>query len=425
MSTLRPDATYDVALPMGEQFRRQIERRHRIGRIARILFLCATVVGVLALVTLLYDIVNQSFGLVVFENEIEPSTLAIDGVALEEQSKDELTALLSQHVSAGVLRRLEGEKPFAERSQADVYALVIERVVRPTIVKTWTLTESLFQQPQIAAQAAADYPQGTLTFRSWVSADFLQKPQSSVPAQAGVRTALLGSLYIIGITMLVAFPMGVGAAIYLEEYARDNWINRIIQTNISNLAGVPSIIYGMLGLAIFVRGLQPLTSGALFGVADASTATGRTILSAALTLVLLVLPLLIINAQEAIRAVPRSLRQGSYALGATRWQTTWHHVLPGALPGILTGTILAISRAIGETAPLVVVGASTFVALDPSGPFSKFTALPLQIYQWTARPQAQFRHIAAAASVVLLVLVLALNASAIILRNRYSRSKHS
>lgn len=425
MSALRPDATYDGALPRGASFRRQIERRHRLGRIARLLFLCATVVGVLALVTLLYDIVNQSFGLVLYENEIAPASLAVNGVALEDQSKDQLTALLGEHVTVGVLRRLESEKPFAERSQTEVYALVVERVVRPTIVQTWSLTESLLQRPQIAALAASDYPEGTLSFRSWVSADFLRRSQSSVPAQAGVRTALLGSLYIIGITMLVAFPVGVGAAIYLEEYARDNWINRIIQTNISNLAGVPSIIYGMLGLAIFVRGLEPLTSGALFGVADPATASGRTILSAALTLVLLVLPLLIINAQEAIRAVPRSLRQGSYALGATQWQTTWHHVLPGALPGILTGTILAISRAIGETAPLVVVGASTFVALDPSGPFSKFTALPLQIYQWTARPQGQFRHIAAAASVVLLVLVLALNASAIVLRNRYNRSKHS
>lgn len=425
MSALRPDAPRDGALPMGEPFRRQIEHRHRIGRIAQFLFQCATVVGVLALVTLLYDIVNQSFGLVLYENEIAPASLAVNGVALEDQSRDQLTALLGEHVTAGVLRRLESEKPFAERSQTEVYALVVERVVRPTIVQTWSLTESLLQRPQIAAQAVAEYPQGTLSFRSWVSADFLRRPQSSVPAQAGVRTALLGSLYIIGTTMLVAFPVGVGAAIYLEEYARDNWINRIIQTNSSNLAGVPSIIYGMLGLAIFVRGLEPLTSGALLGVADPATASGRTILSAALTLVLLVLPLLIINAQEAIRAVPRSLRQGSYALGATQWQTTWHYVLPGALPGILTGTILAISRAIGETAPLVVVGASTFVALDPSGPFSKFTALPLQIYQWTARPQGQFRHIAAAASVVLLVLVLALNASAIVLRNRYNRSKHS
>jgi phosphate transport system permease protein len=236
-----------------------------------------------------------------------------------------------------------------------------------------------------------------------------------------VRTAVLGSLWMIALTIMVALPIGVGAAIYLEEYAADTLVNRAIRTNINNLAGVPSIIYGMLGLAIFVRGLEPVTSGTLWGAADPSTANGRTILSAALTLALLVLPLIIINGQEAIRAVPVSLRQASYGLGATQWQTIWHHVLPGALPGILTGTILAISRAMGETAPLVVIGAATFIAVDPSGPFAKFTTLPIQIYQWTARPQEQFRHIAAAAIVVLLILLLTLNATAVLLRNRFSR----
>ena len=184
---------------------------------------------------------------------------------------------------------------------------------------------------------------------------------------------------------------------------------------------MPSIIYGMLGLAIFVRELEPLTSGAIFGLTDPTTANGRTILSAGLTLALLVLPILIINGQEAIRAVPGSLREASYGLGATKWQTVWHHVLPSAIPGILTGTILAISRAFGETAPLVVVGASTYITFDPNGPFAKFTSLPIQIYQWTSRPQGEFRNIAAAAILVLLVLLLTLNATAILLRNRYSR----
>lgn len=200
-------------------------------------------------------------------------------------------------------------------------------------------------------------------------------------------------------------------------------INAIIQTNINNLAGVPSIIYGMLGLAIFVRVMEPLTSGALFGLAaDPTTANGRTILSAGLTLALLILPLIIINAQEAIRSVPSSLRQASFGLGATKWQTIWNHVLPNALPGILTGAILAVSRAVGETAPLVVIGASTAIFVDPDGPFSKFTVLPIQIYQWTARPQGEFRNIAAATILVLLVLLLTLNATAVLLRNRYSRS---
>jgi phosphate transport system permease protein len=232
----------------------------------------------------------------------------------------------------------------------------------------------------------------------------------------------LGSLWTIFITILFAFPIGVMAAIYLEEYATtDNWLNRLIQTNINNLAGVPSIIYGILGLAIFVRALEPVTSGSIFGVVDPTTASGRTILSAGLTLGLLVLPLIIINSQEAIRAVPGSLRNASYGVGATKWQTVWSHVLPNSIPGILTGTILAISRALGETAPLVVIGASTVVLFDPEGPFSKFTTLPIQIYQWTTRPQDEFRFIAAAAIITLLILLLTLNATAILLRNRFSR----
>jgi phosphate transport system permease protein len=221
---------------------------------------------------------------------------------------------------------------------------------------------------------------------------------------------------MILITMLVAVPVGVGAAIYLEEYASDTPLNRVIQANINNLAGVPSIIYGILGLAIFVRALEPLTSGALFGITGQN---GRTILSASLTMALLILPVIIISSQEAIRAVPNSLRLGSYGLGATKWQTIWHHVLPVAFPSILTGLILSMSRAIGETAPLIVIGASTFIVTDPDGPFSSFTVLPIQIYNWTSRPQDEFRDIAAAAIITLLVLLLTLNSVAVILRNRY------
>ncbi|MDE2858256.1 MAG: ABC transporter permease subunit [Chloroflexota bacterium] len=347
----------------------------------------------------------------------------------------------------------------------------------------------------------------------------------------------------MAVVVTVALPIGVGAAIYLEEYAHHGFINRLIETNVRNLAGVPSIIYGMLGLAIFVRALAPVTSGLIFhynfdaptvdtvieriapafegaiaydgaairsdpevvdvarverlvdtfmfygspsltmtgnsdvremshalaealkipvdtllaradeaydievrgdyyrfdvapGAAisddafDALMASlvrinsfapnGRTLLSAGLTLVLLILPIIIINAQEAIRAVPYTIREASYGLGATRWQTIWNQVLPAALPGIMTGTILSVSRAVGETAPLIVVGAATFLVTDPTSPFSQFTAMPIQIYQWTARPQGQFADIAAAAIIVLLALMLTLNAAAIVLRNRYS-----
>jgi phosphate transport system permease protein len=222
----------------------------------------------------------------------------------------------------------------------------------------------------------------------------------------------------VGIAVLFALPVGTGAAIYLQEYAPKNVLTQSIQTNINNLAGVPSIVYGMLGLALFVRVMEPITSGSLFGVTDSN---GRTIFSAGLTMGILVLPIVIINAQEAIKAVPDSLRQAAYGVGATRLQTIWHHVLPNALPGILTGTILAVSRALGETAPLIVVGASTFISVDPDGPFSKFTALPIQIYQWTTRAQSEFHAIAAGAIIVLLILLLTLNATAILLRNRFQR----
>ena len=340
---------------------------------------------------------------------------------LADLPKDALVSVLQSHISAGLFRRLEADKPFAERTQEEMYELVVAGVIEPEVVETWSLHDSLLNRSSVLAEAAEKHPTGEVRFSSWIKPRFISSAQSSDPQKAGVRTAILGSLWTIAITIMVAFPLGVGAAIYLQEYASDNAINRVIQTNINNLAGVPSIIYGMLGLAVFVRALAPLTSGTLFGVVDPTTANGRTILSAGLTLGMLILPLIIINAQEAIKAVPNSLRQASYGVGATKWQTVWSHVLPNAIPGILTGTILAISRAIGETAPLVVVGASTFITVDPTGPFSKFTTLPIQVYQWTSRPQGEFRNIAAAAILVLLALLLTLNASAVVLRNRYSR----
>ncbi|MGH7540323.1 MAG: phosphate ABC transporter permease PstA [Gemmatimonadota bacterium] len=236
-----------------------------------------------------------------------------------------------------------------------------------------------------------------------LSADFLLRYPSRLPARAGVRSAILGSLWMMGLVALLAFPLGVGAAVYLEEYAPRTWFTRLLQTNIANLAGVPSIVYGILGLAVFVRFF----------------AFGRSILAGACTLALLTLPVVIIAAQEAIRAVPSSLREASYGLGATRWQTIRHHVLPVAMPGILTGTILALSRAIGETAPLIMIGALTFIAFDPRGPMDAFTVLPIQIFNWTSLPQAQFHRLAAGAIVVLLIVLLLMNATAILLRNRY------
>jgi phosphate transport system permease protein len=250
---------------------------------------------------------------------------------------------------------------------------------------------------------------------------------SKSPIDAGLRGALAGSLLVLGLTILIAAPLGIGAAIYLEEYAKDlsiarsktfDTINQIIETNIRNLAGVPSIIYGLLGLAVFARALGFFTSGTFL---TGQQGNGRTILTASFTLALVILPVIIINAQEAIRSVPSTIREASYGMGATKWQTIWKQVLPAALPGIMTGIILSLSRAIGETAPLVVVGAAVFLSQDPNGPFSPFTTLPIQIYNWAAEPDRQFRALQSAGIVILLALLLLLNAAAIIIRQRYSR----
>jgi phosphate transport system permease protein len=379
-------------------------------------------VGIVVLIILLLTIINNAFGYVAYESKVDPDSLTRDGVELEDMKKEQLVLVLQENVSKGLFRNLEHLQPFAERSRDDVYGLVLDRVVGYKIVQIWNMLDTIrMSKEEALAEIIDESPNAKIEFMSWLDLQFLTSPQSSDVVRAGIRTAILGSLWTILVAILFAFPIGVGGAIYLEEYAEENFISRVIRTNIYNLSGVPSIIYGMLGLAIFVRMLNQLTSGAVFGLVDPLNSNGRTILSAGLTLGLLILPMIIINAQEAIKAVPGTLRLASFGLGGTRWQTVWHHVLPSALPGILTGTILAISRAFGETAPLVVVGASHFIANDPTSPFSKFTTLPIQIYQWTSRPQAEFRSIAAAAIIVLLLLLLSLNTTAILLRNRFSR----
>jgi phosphate transport system permease protein len=415
-------STPDNNIRLTPYFESNLPPRNRKASLWRTLFQLSTTIGMIMLILLLYNIVNQTFGLVAIDNKIDPATLAVDGVPIEELDQSTLITIIEQNVSKGKLRQLEREQPLAERTWEEVYQVVIDDVVQPKdIVGTWSLVESLTHKEEILAEVENEHPQATVKFTSWIDPQFVTSPQSSDVLKAGVRTALLGTLLIIAITIVIALPIGIGAAIYLEEYASDNWVNRTIQTNINNLAGVPSIIYGILGLAIFVRAMEPITSGTAFGFTDPTTANGRTILSAGLTLALLVLPVLIINVQEAVRAVPNSLREGAYGLGATQWQAIWHHVLPNAMPGILTGAILSVSRAIGETAPLVVIGAATYITFDPNGPFSKFTTLPIQIYQWTSRAQGEYHNIAAAAILVLLTLLLSLNATAILLRNHYSR----
>jgi len=242
---------------------------------------------------------------------------------------------------------------------------------------------------------------------SW---QFLTSFPSRKPEEAGVLSALVGSIWLMVLTAVFAFPIGLATAVYLEEYAEPGRLQQLIEINIANLAGVPSIIYGLLGLEIFVRIMQPITGG-------------RSVLAGSLTMALLVMPIVIIAAREAIRAVPDSLRLGGLALGATRWQVVRTLVLPSALPGVLTGTILALARAVGETAPLITMGALTFIAFlpefGPEGLQSPFTVLPIQIFNWVSRPQAGFHVNAAAGIVVLLALLLAMNAAAVLLRNRY------
>jgi len=241
---------------------------------------------------------------------------------------------------------------------------------------------------------------------SWA---FITGFPSRIAERAGIWHALTGSIFVIGVTAVLSVPVGVAAAVYLEEYGGRSRMARLIEINITNLAAVPSIIYGLLGLGLFVRAM----------------ALGQSVLAGGSTLALLVLPVVILSTREALRAVPNSIREGSYALGATKWQTIWHQVLPMAFPGILTGMILALSRAIGETAPLITIGAVTFLSFAPDGLFSPFTVLPLQIFNWVSRPQVEFQANAAGGILVLMALLLVMNGLAIWLRDHFQRKLSS
>jgi phosphate transport system permease protein len=240
-----------------------------------------------------------------------------------------------------------------------------------------------------------------------IDVPFIRNFASRIPERAGIWPPLVGTLYLMVLVTLASFPLGVGAAIYLEEFAPRNKLTSAIETNIANLAAVPSIIYGLLGLAVFFRAMG----------------LGRSLITGALTLSLLVLPVIIIASREALRAIPQSIRSGAMALGATRWEAIYKLVLPAAVPGIMTGAILGLSRAIGETAPLLVAGAAAFVAFTPDNLLDAYSALPIQIFDWVRRPQAEFQDLAAGAILVLLVVLLAMNAIAIVVRNRYGRQR--
>lgn len=269
----------------------------------------------------------------------------------------------------------------------------------------------LFQILSLATLIIALAALGALVYDIFVDGasrlnlSFLMNTGSRNAEEAGVYHALMGSIWVIALTALLALPIGVAAAIYLEEYGTRSRFARFVELNIANLAAVPSIIYGLLGLGLFVR---------LMGM-------GQSVLAGSATLALLALPVVILSTREALRTVPNSIREGSYALGATKWQTIWNQVLPMALPGVLTGLILALSRAIGETAPLITIGALTYIPFPPDSVWSKFTVLPIQIFNWVSRPQADFKANAAAGILVLLALLLSMNAIAIIVRDRFQR----
>lgn len=435
-------------------FRSQINQRNARGRTMRRLYAASFGVAIIALLLLVLTIVNEAFGYVLIEYTTQPTELAER--PLEELTEAELVAILQER-QPGQLVRIAAESvagqtiqdfaqtplgtslagktlpdgvadltpadiPPADRpavfaqilsdnlDKEQVLASIETVILDAKVVESWPLFTGLLLRSAIEQEVVEAYPdeetRPEIRFRSWLRSGLLTVPMDDNPLVAGIRSALLGTVYLVIIVTLTAFPIGVMAAIYLEEYADSTkWYNRLIEINIRNLAGVPSIIYGLLGLQLFVR-----TLGA-----------GRSLLAAGLTLGLLVLPVIIINAQEAIRAVPAAYREASFGLGATKWQTISRQVLPAAIPGILTGIILSLSRAIGESAPLIVVGASTFIVTDPNGLLSQFTALPIQIYNWTTRPQAGFRELAAAAIIVLLALLVAINMVAFIIRNRARR----
>lgn len=433
-------------------FQKRLHSRHRRGSIGQRFFQGAVIFGLVALLVLMGNVANRIFGLVAVRDAIPPSQLS--DRPLEELNAAELTDILAANLQGGartyVLDQLIGRDRFNANREAPLRELIsgvtvpaefadkkltdltqdeakvlVAQLVEPTalldtiyekvvgreVLESWPLTVSLLDRAGIETKVAStpEWEGAALEWRSWLNPTFLVTRMNITAIESGVRTALLGSLLVIALTIVIAFPLGVGTAIYLEEYAQGRgWLERLIETNIRNLAGVPSIIYGLLGLAIFVRALEAVTQG-------------RSVISAALTMALLILPIIIINAQEALRAVPPSIREASFGLGATRWQTIWNQVLPAAMPGILTGTILGLSRAIGETAPLIVVGAATFIATDPTIT-SKFTVIPIQIYNWVRDPREGFGEIAAAAIVLLLVVLLIFNAAAILLRQRFRKN---
>jgi len=318
------------------------------------------------------------------------------------------------------MRDVHGERRSAARVQRELFRADVGARHRRGRVFEWiALSATLSGILVLAILLAGILVEGA----GALSSEFLTNFPSRKPSHAGFKAAIFGSLYAIGLTAAISIPVGAAAAIYLEEYARKGRAAQALHVVIANLAGVPSILYGMLGLVAFVRMFDLFPPD--FTILGVPLPFGRSVIAGALTLSLLILPVIIIATREALRAVPDALRHAAYGLGATRWQCVRHHVLPAAVPGILTGVILALSRALGETAPLIMIGALTYVAFVPQTPYDPFTAMPIQVFNWASRPQAEFHEVAGAGCIVLLAVLLGMNALAIVLRDRAEKRRRS
>ena len=405
-------------IPEGEGLIKNVEGRQTKASIWKNVFFFATIFGLFVLATLLYTIVDDAFGLIAVQVAIEEKTIAapFGKTELEELTQEEMAKVLTDATgSSGALRRMNREMPFAERDQAELEDIIRVEILKEEVVQSFAFTDSLFNRATIEAEVAEKFPRAELLWHSWISWDFLTTPMNSTPALAGIRTGILGTLWVTIIAMLFAIPLGVGAAIYLEEYATDTKnpllirFNSLVQTNINNLAGVPSIIFGLFGLALFVQALN----------------LGTSLMSAGLTLGLLTLPYMITTAEEALKTVPRSMREGTMALGATQFETIRDIVLPAATPGIATGVVLSLSRAAGETAPILFTGAAFYITGLPGHPLQEFMALPYHLYTLSTQHHdiLGVRPLAYATAAVLILLVFALNLSAIVIRERARRNK--
>lgn len=385
----------------------RVRRNHSLVWTSLIVLFAA--IASITIVWFIAGIANDAFGAIVVTYEVEPPS------DFDQRDAAWLTGLIRDNVGVGVVRRFEQEGPLEDLPSSDLRDIAEQFVFRPTIVKAWSLTESIARQDEITAVAAEN--EGIVRFRSWVSPQLIVSPLDRDPLKSGVRTALLGSIWIVGLSLLIAFPIGVATAIYLNEYTSDSWFSRFLRANIETMAAVPSIIYGILGLALFVRILGPFTSGAILGSGEGESA-GRTILSASLTLAVLVLPTIIISVRDILENIPDSYREACYAVGARRSTVIIQRLLPSIAGQLITVLFTGISRVIGETAPLLVVGAAAFITVDPSSVFSRFTALPAQIFFWSARPQAGFRNLAAGAIIVLMILSIGINIGLVVIKRR-------